>query len=170
MRFKLSVLAVSLLCLLAVPAFSADVTGTWLTEVAAPKGGQGGGGFGGRGGFGGGGGLGVGQSAPRKMIFKFKVKGDKLKGKFTGFAGNTNKIVDGKIDGDKLTFAVKTTARNMSITLEFEGTVSGDEFKYTYKMKMDGGFGGGRGGGGFGGGGQGGGNMPPQEYVAIRQK
>lgn len=150
MRFKMIVILVSLLCFLAAPAFSADITGTWVTEVAAAQGGAGGGG-----GFGGA--PGGAQAGPRKMVLVFKEEGSKLGGKFTGLWGNTNDIVDGKIDGDKLTFDVKVKARGSEFTLKFQGTVSGDEFKYTYKSE-----------GGMGG--PGGGNRPPTEYVAKRQK
>ncbi len=146
MRFKVFVMIVSLLCLLTAPAFAADVSGTWITEVAAPKGGPGGGG-----GFGGG------QGGPGKMTLVFKADGSKLGGKFTGLWGNTNDIVNGKIDGDKLTFDVKVNARGSEFTLKFKGTVSGDEFKYTYTTE-----------GGMGG--PGGGNRPPAEYIAKRQK
>ncbi len=154
MRLKLIVSFVSLLCLLAIPAFSAEkIDGTWLTEAPA-QGGPGGG-------PGGGGGFGGGQGGKRTMTFVFKADGKKLTGKFTGFAGNTNDIVDGKIKDNKLTFAVKTSAgQGRSLTLEFEGKVKGDEFDYTMKINMGGG-----GGGGFGGGG----GMPPQKYVAKRQ-
>ena len=140
MRFKVFVMIVSLLCLLAVPAFAADISGTWITEVAASKGGPGGG-----------------QGGQSKMTLVFKADGAKLGGSFTGLWGNTNNIVNGKIDGDKLTFDVKVDARGSKFTLKFKGTVAGDEFKYTYTSE-----------GGMGG--QGGGNRPPTEYVAKRQK
>lgn len=146
MRFKMFVMVLSLVCLFTVPAFSADISGTWITEVAAAKGGPGGGG-----GFGGG------QSGPGKMVLVFKADGSKLGGKFTGLWGNTNDIVDGKIDGDKLTFDVKVNARGSEFKLKFQGTVAGDEFKYSYTTE-----------GGMGG--PGGGNKPPTEYVAKRQK
>ena len=149
MRFKMFVMAVSLVCLFAVPAFSADISGIWITEVAAPKAGPGGGM---------GGGMGGGQGGPSKMTLVFKADGTKLGGTFTGLWGNTNDIVDGKIDGDKLTFDVKVNARGSEFTLKFKGTVAGDEFKYSYKSE-----------GGMGGPG-GGGNRPPTEYVAKRQK
>ena len=138
MRFKMFVMAVSLLCLFAVPAFSADISGTWITEVAGANGGPGGG-----------------QNGPSKMTLVFKAEGSKLGGTFTGLWGNTNDIVDGKIDGNNLTFAVKVNARGSEFTLKFKGTVSGDEFKYTYTTE-----------GGMGGPG----NGPPTEYTAKRQK
>ena len=150
MRFRIVFMIVSVMCIFAAPAFSDDINGTWVTEVTAPKVGSGGG-------FGGGGPGGGAPAGPRKMTHVFKVDGAKLGGKFTGLWGNTNDIVEGKIDGNKLTFDVKVNARGSEFTLKFQGTVSGDEFKYTYKSE-----------GGMGG--PGGGNRPPQEYVAKRQK
>ena len=147
MRFKMILMVISLLFLLSAPAFSADITGTWITEVAAAKGMPGGGG-----GPGGGG-----QGGPSKMTHVFKADGSKLGGTFTGLWGNTNDIVNGKIEGNKLTFDIKVNARGSEFTLKFQGTVSGDEFKYTYTTE-----------GGMGG--PGGGNRPPTEYTAKRQK
>ena len=145
MRFKMIAMAVSLFCLLAVPAFSADITGTWVTEITAPKDGPGGGM---------GGGMGAGKSGTKKMIFEFKAEGSTLTGKFIGQMGKSNDIIEGKIDGDKLSFAAMITPRGTKMKLNFTGTVSGDEFKYTFTM----------------GGGPGGGNRPPTEYIAKRQK
>jgi hypothetical protein len=144
MRFKMIVMAVSIILFIAAPVFSADITGTWVTEVPAPKGGPGGG-------FGGG------QRGPSKMTLVFNTDGSKLGGTFTGLWGNTNDIVNGKIDGNKLTFDVKVNARGSEFTLKFQGTVSGDEFKYTYTTE-----------GGMSGPGRG--NRPPTEYTAKRQK
>ena len=84
----------------------------------------------------------------------FKADGSNLGGTFAGLWGNTNDIVDGKIDGDKLTFDVKVNARGSEFTLKFKGTVAGDEFKYTYISS----------------GGPGGAGAPPTEYIAKRQK
>jgi hypothetical protein len=150
MRAKIVVLAVSILCLMAVWAVAADISGTWVAEMAAPKMGPGGGGPGG--GPGGGG-----PAGPMKFTFEFKANGATLGGTVQGPMGNKNDIIDGKIDGDNVSFAVKVDAMGNEMKINYKGTVSGDEMKLTFSME-----------GGMGG--PGGGGMPPMELVAKRQK
>jgi opacity protein-like surface antigen len=145
MRFKMIAVAVSLLCLVAVPAFAADVTGTWVAEMAAPKGGPGGGPGGAPGG------------GPMKFTFNLKAEGSSLSGTVVGPMGNENEIVDGKIDNDNVSFAVKIDRMGNEMKINYKGTVSGDEMKLTYSME-----------GGMGGP-PGGGSMPSRELVAKRQ-
>jgi len=146
---------VSVLCLMVGSAFAADVTGTWVAEMAPPQsspgGSTGGAPSGGPGGGPGGGG-------PMKFTFNLKAKGSSLSGTMIGPMGNENEIIDGKIDNDNVSFAVKVNRMGNEMKINYKGTVSGDEMKLTYTM--EGGMGGPPGGGG----------MPPMELVAKRQK
>jgi opacity protein-like surface antigen len=148
MRLKIIAVAASMLCLMILSAVAADISGTWVAEMTAPKMGPGGGGPGG-GGPGGGG--------PMKFTFEFKANGSNLGGTVVGPMGNKNEIIEGKIDGDNVSFAVKVDAMGNEMKINYKGTVSGDEMKLTFTME-----------GGMGG--PGGGGMPPMELVAKRQK
>jgi hypothetical protein len=152
MRLKIVAMAVSILSLMIVSAAAADITGTWVAEMAAPKMGPGGGEPGG-----GPGGGGPGGGGPMKFTFEFKANGSTLAGTVQGPMGNKNDIIEGKIDGDNVSFAVKVDAMGNEMKINYKGTVSGDEMKLTFTME-----------GGMGG--PGGGGMPPMELVAKRQK
>ncbi len=143
MRLKMVGVAVSALCIIAVSAFAADITGTWVAEMAAPKGGPGGG---------------PGGGGPMKFTFNLKAEDSSLSGTVVGPTGNENEIIEGKIDGDKVSFAVKVVnPMGNEMKINYKGTASGDEMKLTFSME-----------GGMGG--PGGGGMPPIEMVAKRQK
>lgn len=143
MRLKIIAMAVSILCLMAMSAAAADISGTWVAEMAAPKGGPAGGGPGGGG--------------PMMFTFDFKADGPNLSGTFLGPMGNKNEIAEGKIDGDNISFSVKVNAGGNDMKINYKGTVSGDEMKLTFSIE-----------GGMGG--PGGGGAPPRELVAKRQK
>jgi hypothetical protein len=93
-----------------------------------------------------------------KFTFNLKAEGSNLSGTVVGPMGNENEIIDGKIDNDNVSFAVKVNRMGNEMKINYKGTVSGDEMKITYSME-----------GGMGGP-PGGGNRPPMEMVAKRQK
>jgi opacity protein-like surface antigen len=141
MRFKIFAITASVLCLMILTAAAADVTGTWVAELS---GGPGGGGPGGGG--------------PMKITFNLKADGNTLTGTNVGPMGNENQIIDGKIDGDKVSFSVKVDMMGNEMKINYKGTVSGDEMKLTYEFE-----------GGMGGPGGGGPEGKPMELVAKRQ-
>jgi hypothetical protein len=167
--------AIALLVFCSV-AMAAGVDGKWESERAARQGrgmGQGGPGMGGpgMGGPGGQGGPGMGQGAPgmgqggpgmgqgsTKTTYEFKANGKVLTGKVTDPRGGETEIQDGKIDGDKISFKLVRKFGENEMTQLYEGTVSGDEIKFT--VKTEGGFGGFGGRGGMGQGGPGGQGAP----------
>ena len=138
MRLKMIAVAVSIFCLMAGMALAADITGTWVAEMS---GGPGGGGPGGGG---------------MQITFNFKASGNTFTGT-TEAMGNSSPISEGKIDGDKISFVVKVDMGGNAMTINYKGTVAGDEMKLTFSME-----------GGMGG--PGGGEMPPMELVAKRKK
>jgi hypothetical protein len=111
-------------------AFAADVDGTWKGSMDM-----------------------MGQSM--ELGFTFKANGSELTGTHKGPQGNEYPISEGKIENDKITFAVQVTGQ-MAMKINYEGKIAGDEITLTFKM--DGGMGGPPGGGGPGGGM---GEMPP---------
>ena len=93
-----------------------------------------------------------------KFTFNLKAEGSSLSGTVVGPMGNENQIIDGKVDKDNVSFAVKVNRMGNEMKINYKGTVSGDEMKITYSME-----------GGMGSP-PGGGNRPPMEMVAKRQK
>ena len=90
--------------------------------------------------------------------FDLKADGANLTGTVKSPRGE-NEIVDGKIDGDKVSFAVKRTGfQGNEITIKYEGSVSGDELTLTTSFE------------GMSGGPPGGGGMERPPLVAKRQK
>jgi len=117
MRFKIFAIAVSVFCLMAGTALAADVTGTWIAEMA----GQGGGGQG------------------ITITFNLKADGAALTGTVEAM-GNANEIDEGKIDGDNISFTQTIDMQGNEMKISYKGTVSGDEMKLTFTM--EGGMGG----------------------------
>lgn len=141
MRLKMFAITVSIFCLIVGAAVAADITGTWVGEFQGDPGGGG---------------------EAMKITFNLKADGSTLTGTNVGPQGNENEIIEGKIDGDKVSFAVKIDMMGNEMKINYKGAVSGDELKLTFSM--EGGM------GGPGGGGPGGGEAPPMEIVAKRQK
>jgi hypothetical protein len=86
-------------------AFGADVTGKWTAEVP------------GRGG------------TPRTQTFTLKQDGSALTGTASGMQGQENPISEGKVDGDKVSFAVKVEFNGNAFKMTYSGEVKGDEIK-----------------------------------------
>jgi hypothetical protein len=108
---------------------------------------------------------------PQKLSYEFKANGNKLTGTSVDPQGAKHEIVNGKIEGNNVTFDVPVDMNGMKMTVAYKGVLAGDELKLTFTFKMEGGAGGGMGGPGGGGmGGPGGGGMPPMEITAKRVK
>jgi hypothetical protein len=88
-------------------AWAADVTGKWSGQMSGPNG-------------------------EMSLTANFKQDGTKLTGTMDGPGGEPMQIQDGKVEGDKIVFAV--AFNDMKIV--HEGTVKGDEI--TLQIKMDG--------------------------------
>jgi len=91
-------------------AWASDVNGKWTGQMAGPDGN----------GF--------------EISFTFKQDGVKLTGTVQGPQGDPIEIVDGKVDGDKISFVVKIDA-NGGMTITHAGTISGDEIKLNSKVE-----------------------------------
>ena len=102
----------TLLLVVALGAFAADVTGKWTYEQQGRGGGP-----------------------ARQVTITLKQDGNKLTGEVPGFGrGGDNppppsEIKNGKVEGDKVSFEVVREFNGNSMTTKYEGTVSGDEMK-----------------------------------------
>src|SRR4051812_33245507 len=109
----------TILLILAIGAFAADVSGKWTYEQAGRNGGPG-----------------------RPVTITLKQDGNKLTGSVPGFGrgGDTppppTEIKNGKVDGDKVSFEVVREMQGNTMTTKYEGTVAGDEMKL--KVTRDG--------------------------------
>jgi len=96
-------------------AAAADVTGTWKGTAETPNG-------------------------TIERTFVFKVSGDRLTGETTGDRTGTSRIMDGKIDGDDLSFSINIKVQDNEMKLQYKGHVSGTEMKLRVELP-DGGTG-----------------------------
>ncbi len=104
MKRRVCIGSALLVILTATLMFAADVNGTWSGEVKGPDGN----------GF--------------QLTFHFKQDGAKLTGTVSSQAGDIE-ISDGKVDGDKISFTVSFNG----MTIQHDGTISGDTIKLTTK-------------------------------------
>lgn len=102
---KVHAIVVGLL-LIAAPAFAADVDGKWTGTVSTPMG-------------------------DLPVAFEFKADGVTLTGTTLGFDGGSIPIKNGKVEGDKISFAVTFDFGGMAIDLSYTGVVSSSEIKMT---------------------------------------
>lgn len=126
MTFKrvLSAAAIAV-ALVVVSVQAADVTGKWTAQVPG-RGGQ-----------------------ARETTFTFKQDGEKLTGTVSG-GQNDVEIKDGTVKGDAIAFSTTMSFQGNEVKLNFKGTVSGEEIKFTRQRE--------------------GGEQPAQEFVAKRAK
>ena len=98
------------LILVAVAAWSTDVSGVWTGEVALADG------------------------DTFALTCTFKQDGDKLTGSIDAGQGSTFDVVDGKVNGDKISFSVQVDLHGGTKFLT-EGTVKGDEIDLNAKAE-----------------------------------
>jgi hypothetical protein len=102
----------TILLVLAIGAFAADVSGKWTYEQAGRNGGP-----------------------ARQVTITLKQSGSTLTGSVPGFgrgggeAPPPTEITNGKVDGDKVSFETKMEFNGNTRVTKYEGTVSGDEMK-----------------------------------------
>ncbi len=99
----------ALMCVFAVAAFAADVTGKWTYEMTTQNG------------------------EKRPGALTLKADGTTLTGTITGRGGETA-ISEGKIDGDNISFVVVRERNGEQLKSQYTGKVVGDELKLNMKM------------------------------------
>jgi hypothetical protein len=102
----------TILLVVAIAAFAADVSGKWTYEQPGRGGGPG-----------------------RPVTITLKQDGDKLTGSVPGFGRGgaeapAMEIQNGKVDGDKISFETKMEFNGNTRVSKYEGTVAGDEIKF----------------------------------------
>jgi autotransporter translocation and assembly factor TamB len=112
-RRQFAILAL-LSALLSVAAWAGDISGTWTGSISG-----GGGDF--------------------SLTYSFKQDGQKFTGTVQGPQGDPLPLTDCKLDGDKISFAVKVDMGGSAATFTSTGTVKGDEIalKTTNDAGMD---------------------------------
>jgi hypothetical protein len=93
-----------LMAAFALAAVAADVTGTWKGTVETPMGSM-------------------------ERTFVFKVDGNKLTGETSSDMMGKSAIVDGKVDGDRISFKITASSQGNELKLHYTGAVKGDEIK-----------------------------------------
>ena len=117
---KLLVIRFAVLVALATGlAFAGDVTGNWTGEFAGPDGGN------------------------VSLTFHFKQDGTRLTGNVDGPGGQALELKEGKVEGDKISFAISFDSGGNAMKIIHAGTVKNDEIDLTVTMDgADGGEGG----------------------------
>ena len=98
-----------LLLAIAMTAFAADVSGTWKGTAETPNG-------------------------TIERTFVFKVNGSNLSGETESPMLGKSTIMDGKMEGDSLSFTIKGKYEDNEITLNYKGKVSGSEIKFVVEI------------------------------------
>jgi len=129
-----SIGAIVLLALL-TSASAADLTGKWIAQVSGAQG-----------------------QGDSEITLHFKADGTKLTGTLNNSQAPGDVVInDGKIDGDKVSFSLLRTFGENEMKVVWEGTVSGDEIKFTRAIAG-------------GAGGPGGGAAASTEIIAKRSE
>src|SRR5690349_6305184 len=100
----------TLLLVVAIGAFAADVSGKWTYSMQGRDG------------------------TPRDVTITLKQEGNTLTGSVPGMGrggapGEPTQITNGKLDGDKVSFEVVREFNGNKMTTKYDGTVSGTELK-----------------------------------------
>jgi hypothetical protein len=78
------------------------------------------------------------QNGTFERTFVFKVDGNKLTGETSSERMGKSTIMDGKVEGDNISFTIKAKFQDNEMTLHYSGKVSGNEM--TLKVDSSGGF------------------------------
>ena len=145
MTYRVFVLAAALL--IALPAAAQNAGGRWRATVLGPGG-------------------------EVSMVFNFEVNGNELSGTISMGPIFGAPIEEGMVDGNQISFKQTIQGRgggSGTLTLDYSGTVSGDEIAFTRVSATGGGGGDGDGGGRGGRGGRGRADLRDEvEFTAER--
>ena len=117
MALRTSVVVVVLILCSLVFVYAADISGKWTAEFDS-------------------------QVGLQKYTYEFTVDGAAFTGKASANIAGTDmesEIVDGKIDGDKISFTEKLDYQGMPLTITYTGTVAGDEMNLSRDVGGQGG-------------------------------
>jgi hypothetical protein len=74
------------------------------------------------------------QIGLQKYTFEFHVDGSKLTGKAVSEQFGTTEIVEGKIDGDSISFVEPLDSQGSTLRILYTGKIDGDTIKFTRKV------------------------------------
>ena len=103
-----------LLAVFAVTASAADITGTW--KATADMG-----------------------NGPMERTFVFKQAGAKLTGETESQMMGKSTLMDGKVEGDAVTFTITVKFQDNEMKMNYKGKITGDSIKFTVESPMGGG-------------------------------
>jgi|ERR1043165_4484340 hypothetical protein len=95
-----------LMAVIALSALAADITGTWKGTAS-------------------------GANGTFERTFVFKVDGSKLTGETTSAMMGKSTIMEGKVDGDSISFSITGKIQDNDVKLNYKGKVSGSEIHLT---------------------------------------
>ena len=104
MTKKVCTLLLGIVLLAAAPALAADVDGTWSGSLDTPMG-----------------------VVP--ISFEFKAEGDKLIGTMIGMEGAKIPLVNGRVEGDKISYSVTIDIGGMPLEMNYKGVIAAGEIK-----------------------------------------
>ena len=70
------------------------------------------------------------QGRTIERTFTFKVDGNRVTGESSSQMMGKSVIIDGKIDGDTVTFTIKGKIQDNEMTLRYTGRISGNEIRF----------------------------------------
>jgi hypothetical protein len=109
-RVRNAAVVIFALLLAVVPASAADITGTWKASFET-------------------------QIGQQNYTYTFVVKDAVLTGKIQSEMGGATDIIDGKVEGDKVSFVEVFKFQDMEIRITYSGQVaSADEIKFTRQV------------------------------------
>ena len=110
MKYRHVLAVVTLLLLGIARVFAADITGTWKASFET-------------------------QIGQQNYTYEFVVKGTTLTGKIQSEMGGSADLLDGKVEGDKISFVEIFKYQGMEIRISYAGQVtSADEIKFTRQV------------------------------------
>ena len=74
----------------------------------------------------------TGMGPPMKLYYNFKADGNTLTGTYIGFRGKKEEINDGKIDGNRISFSIKSNFQGNVSHVNYTGLFLGDTLKLTF--------------------------------------
>jgi hypothetical protein len=102
MKYRLLMLFVFVFAGMTVIAQVTDINGEWIVDISGSK------------------------TDKIKTHFEFETHGSTLTGSMLGYPDLETPILDGKINGDKISFTIKEYRRRDTISYLYNGKISGD--------------------------------------------
>lgn len=100
----------TLVAVMAISASAADISGNWKASIETPNG-------------------------TFERTFVFKVDGAKLTGESSSEMMGKSEIIDGKIDGDNISFQIKMNFQDRETIAKYTGKIKGDVIELAVEIE-----------------------------------